>query len=107
MAIKHHGNRFLNRIFTPKEQEYALRHQESSTTFAGRFAAKEAIVKALGTGIREGVAWTDIEVLNDELGKPFVILASHLKERFPNSQILITISHSKSQAIAFAVYSSS
>src|SRR5437016_843460 len=70
--ISRYGQKFLDRIFTKREQEYCLKHKMSSRHFAGRFAAKEAVVKALGTGITLHVAWTDIEILNDSQGKPFV-----------------------------------
>ena len=107
MAISRHGDRFLNRIFTPKEQEYAFRHHAQSTaTFAGRFAAKEAISKALGTGIREGVSWKSIEILNDSFGKPIVHLSNTLiitNREIQQLQILLSISHCKMYATAFAV----
>lgn len=103
-VLSRHGKRFLHRILTLKEQECA--HGAQTTQFlAGRFAAKEAISKALGTGISDGVAWTDIEILNDELGKPVVMLAEHVRERFQNPQIDVSISHSKLYAIAFAIRS--
>ncbi len=104
--INRYGNRFLNRIFTVGEQEYCLNHKESSRNFAGRFAAKEAVSKALGTGLSSGLTWTDIEILNDEKGKPIVIPSSNLKLLliYP-SQLHISISHCKEYATAFAIWS--
>ena len=107
MSIERHGNHFLDRIFTPKEQEYASKFKQNQATYAGRFAAKEAVAKAFGTGIRDDIGWKDIEILNDELGKPYVILAPHLKARFQNPSIMLSISHSKSYATAFAIWQSS
>jgi holo-[acyl-carrier protein] synthase len=104
MSLNRHGDQFLKRIFTPKEQEYAAKFKNSDGTLAGRFAAKEAVAKALGTGIREDIGWKDIEILNDEQGRPYVTLADHLKVRFQNPHILISISHSKSYATAFAIW---
>lgn len=102
-AIQRHGSHFLNRLFTPKEQEYAFQHQNSAPTFAGRFAAKEAISKALGVGIGKELAWTDIEILNDAFGKPVVTLREAVQTAFAHPKILLSISHSKEHAIAFAL----
>lgn len=103
-AILRHGQRFLDEIFTPLEQTYCLRHQKSERHFAGRFAAKEAIVKALGTGFSAGIGWLDIEILNDHSGKPEVTLSESLNKRFDNPKILLSISHCKEYAAAVAVY---
>lgn len=73
--------------------------------FAGRFAAKEAIAKALGTGFGAEVAWHDIEILGNELGKPEVYLSEAAKKRFKNPRILVSISHSTSHATAVALWS--
>jgi len=102
-AIQRYGQRFLDRIFTAKEQSYCLRHHQSGQHFAGRFAAKEAIVKALGIGFREGITWLDIEILNDTYGKPTVFLSQSLQDAHPNSQVLISISHCKEYASAVAI----
>lgn len=108
-VIQRYGNRFLNRVFTPTEQTYCLRHKESARHFAGRFAAKEAIVKAMGVGFRDGVSWTDIEIINDHLGKPIVHLSGHLKQLADDlktpAMIHISISHCKEYATAFAIVS--
>ena len=102
-SIKEHRNRFLDHLFTEQEQRYALSFHHSEITFAGRFAAKEAISKAFGTGIGEVIQWKDMEVLNAPSGKPYVILAPHLLSHFGNPKVEISISHSKSHAIAFAI----
>lgn len=103
-AIQRHGQRFLDEIFTPLEQNYCLRHQQSERHFAGRFAAKEAVVKALGTGFIAGIGWLDIEIVNDPSGKPEVILSDSLNKRFNTPKILLSISHCKEYAAAVAVY---
>lgn len=104
-AIARHGQRFLDRIFTPEEQSYCLKHRESARHFAGRFAAKEAIVKSLGTGISESVSWLDIQIKNNSHGKPEVIFSDKIKRGFGNPHILISISHSHDYATAIAIYS--
>jgi holo-[acyl-carrier protein] synthase len=104
-AIKRRKEAFIERLFTENERldtrsgtdEYLATH------YAGRFAAKEAVTKALGTGFR-GIDWKDIEIVNDELGKPSVILSFKIAERFSNPQLLISISHSKVHACAFCLW---
>ena len=97
------GERGLNRIFTAKEIEYCQQKVKKGESFAGRFAAKEALFKAAGTGWRDGLNWTDFEILNNDLGKPEVFLFGKAKSVFDNCQIHLSISHNKTQAIAFAV----
>lgn len=103
-AIQRFDQRFLDRLFCSGEQEYCLRHRDSARHFAGRFAAKEAIVKALGTGFRDGVTWLDIEISNDSHGKPIVILSDKLKEAYDSPHFLISISHCREYATAFAIW---
>ena len=74
------GDRFRNRVFTPKELAYCESKRNRSQRLASRFAAKEAVFKALGTGWQRGVGWTEIEVANDDLGKPYIILSGRTKE---------------------------
>jgi holo-[acyl-carrier protein] synthase len=101
-AIRRHGKRFLDKVFTPREQSYCLHHSQSERHFAGRFAAKEAILKALGTGL-QGASWRDVEIINDDLGKPQVLLSGILEERFLQEQLLVTISHCRNYATATAI----
>lgn len=103
-AIEEHGQPFLDRLFTPKEQEYCTGHKDPSPRFAGRFAAKEAIVKALGCGFGTEVSWKEIEILGDDKGKPIARLSAALSERFPNARILVSISHCKTYASAIAIF---
>lgn len=103
-AIKAHGRRFLNRLFTPKEQQYCSQYKDPIPNFAGRFAAKEAIAKALGTGIGSKLSWLDMEILGNAQGKPEVAFSSAAKKRFKKPLCLISISHSKLFATAVAIW---
>jgi len=103
-SIDRHGLHFLNRLFTQREQDYCYKFKDPVPHFAGRFAAKESIVKALGTGFGAQVSWHDIEVLNDELGKPIVTLTPTLQKQFNNPTILVSISHSSTHATAVAIW---
>jgi len=107
-AVERYGHRFLNRIYTHREQEYCLAHRDSAPRLAGRFAAKEAVLKAIGTGLRTEISWLDIEIINNHDGKPEVVLSDHLKELLSfdqNSSIEISISHCHAYATAFAIRS--
>lgn len=105
IAIDRYGQRFLNRIFTLQEQGHCLIKKNPYPSFAGRFAAKEAVSKALGTGFSLGLTWTDIEILNDEKGKPLIIPSRNLSFFLgKDSHILISISHCKEYATAFATW---
>lgn len=106
--IEHAINRndkFLQRIFHTEEIHYFSTINYRVNTIAGNFAAKEAIMKALGTGLRN-FKWTDIQIHRDSLGKPFVILHNHAQKIAKEKgvkEILITISHSKEYAVAQAL----
>jgi holo-[acyl-carrier protein] synthase len=104
--IERHGQRFVDRVFTAAEQAYARRHRNTVETYAGRFAAKEAVLKLVGTGWRGKIAWTDIEVTNNSAGQPQVTLAGEVKEiaeRMRITHISISITHTANFAIASAV----
>lgn len=103
-SINNHGQRFLDRIFTENEQAYCQKFRDSTRHFAGRFAAKEAIVKAFGTGISESISWLDIEISNDEHGKPQVALSPKAQNLFNDPQLHLTISHCKEYAVAVAIW---
>jgi len=102
-SIERHGHHFLSRLFTQKEQDYCYKFQDPAPHFAGHFAAKEAIAKALGTGFGEHLAWHDVDIMHDELGKPIVHLSTTAKERFKSMQVLISISHDTHYATAVAI----
>lgn len=96
-AIEHWGEHFLNHVFTKDEIAYCQRHKFSAQNFAGRFAAKEAVIKAL-VDIKD-LRWTDIEIINDASGKPRCTVA-HKNLR---QSIHISISHTDKYATAFAI----
>jgi len=104
--VDRHGRRFLRRVFTPAELDYCLAKRRSIEHLAGRFAAKEAVLKVLGTGWRKGINWTDVEIRNGPSGRPLVSLTG-LCRKFADEQglagILISISHVGSHAIASAI----
>ena len=97
---------FKNKVYTQKELENIEKRGNRVETYAGIFSAKEAISKAIGTGVRE-FSLTDLEILNDDLGKPYVIVSEKLDKIIKNKkedyQIEISISHSKKYAIAMAI----
>ena len=103
-AISKEG--FKNKIYTQRELENIKKRGNRAETYAGVFSAKEAISKAIGTGVRE-FSLTDLEILNDDLGKPYVVVSERLdkiiKSKKENYQIEISISHSKKYATAIAV----
>lgn len=101
-AITRHGNRFLERLFTAKERDYCLSYQDSIPRFAGRFAAKEAVSKALGTGIGD-ISWHEIEIVNSKSGQPKVFFSKRLQALYPSIQVLLSISHCKAYATATAI----
>lgn len=94
------NNAFLQRVFTRKELDYCLAHKSAAPRLAARFAAKEAIVKALSGLNRTSPGYKDIEVTNEETGLP---VARIHKEGFDKLHISLSLSHSRTQAIAFAI----
>jgi holo-[acyl-carrier protein] synthase len=106
-AHSEHGEAFLNRLFTEKEQSYCLSQKDPYPRLAGRFAAKEAIAKALGCGFGADVAWKEIEILADESGKPVVHLSGAIAKKLEGSTLLVTISHCKAYANAVALWQKS
>lgn len=103
------GERFLNRILRPAEIAYCLAHRVPGPFLAARFAAKEAISKAFGTGIGRQLGWQDMEVGRKESGEPFVILHDGglklLAER-GGARVHLTLSHTQSYAAAMAILES-
>jgi holo-[acyl-carrier protein] synthase len=106
-AIVRHGTPFIERLFTPREAAYSESHRNRFERYAGRFAAKEAAMKALGTGWRRGVRWRDIEVIREASGKPtlhLVGVAGELAERMGVKNISLTITHSGNLALAQVIF---
>lgn len=101
-----HGATFLDRCFTKAEQAYCLDHRHAAVHLAGRFAAKEAIVKVFGTGLRGKMAWTDMEILNDHLGRPVLTLSGATAEMAAGMGIVewhLSITHTENHATASAI----
>ncbi len=97
---------FLERVFTQKEQEYCSRQKFPAQHYAARFASKEAVLKAFGTGLSAGMKWTDIEVLHGEGGGPIVNIsgaAKDLADLKGVTQIMLSYSHDEGYAVAHAV----
>ena len=104
--VEKHGDSFLNKIFTESEIAYCQARRHSSTHFAGRFAAKEAVLKALGTGLRPPIRWTDVEVRRGDSGPPTIHLARGAKAEAAQqgvARVHISISHSRRTAVAYAI----
>jgi holo-[acyl-carrier protein] synthase len=105
-VIDRHGERFLKRIFTPGELDYCDGRKRSIEHLAARFAAKEAVMKVLGTGWTGGIRWTDIEVSNDPAGRPEIQLTGKCSERASQlgiDTVLISITHTAGHAMASAI----
>jgi holo-[acyl-carrier protein] synthase len=108
-AIGRHGETFLRRIYTAAERAYCEKFRNKHERFAGRFAAKEAAMKALGTGWRRGVRWTDIEVVREKGGRPSLELrgaASKVAKELGVKRISVTITHTKDLAFAEVIFES-
>ncbi len=101
--IEKSGERFLEKVFTDKEITYCLQKKDNYGSFTARFAAKEALFKAIGSGLRDGLKWKDVETLNDALGKPFVNLYDKAHRIVNNDIVHISLTHTKSQATAFVI----
>jgi holo-[acyl-carrier protein] synthase len=103
-SIKKFDKIFLNKIFTKTELDYCLSKKNKYQHFAARFAAKEAIAKALATGWSKGFRWKDIDIYNEESGMPNVKLHGNLKNFLGNDKSLkITMSHSEHYVTCFAI----
>lgn len=106
-SIQRHGRAFVERIFTAAEIAYCEKHRNRAERFAGRFAAKEAAMKALGTGWAHGVRWLDIEVVREPSGKPTLKLSGASREiagRLGVTNITLTITHSGNTALAHVIF---
>jgi holo-[acyl-carrier protein] synthase len=105
-SLERFGHRFGERILSPAETEYCLSHSSPAPFVAARFAAKEAISKAFGTGISKQLGWQDMEIAHRESGEPYVILhgkGQKLFEARKAKSIFVSISHTKEYAAVVAV----
>ena len=104
--IERHGDIFIRRVYTPHEIEYCSERKAATQHYAGRWAAKEAVLKAMGTGWSRGITWCDIEVRNKPGGQPVIALGGEARvicEEMGISEMMISISHCRSHATAYAL----
>ncbi|MFX4262209.1 holo-ACP synthase [Pelotomaculum propionicicum] len=104
-AYERIGDRFLEKVFTPGERSFCDERRDRFSCYAARFAAKEAVLKALGTGLA-GCSFTDVEVRRPDGGRPEVTLhgaAAEIAKEKGIASILISMSHSRENAVAFAI----
>ncbi len=104
--IERHGDHFLTRCYTAAEIEYSQRHRDSASRFSGRWAAKEAVVKVLGTGFIQGITFHDVEIVPLHTGQPTVKLsgeAGRIATSLGITEIKLTISHARDYATATAI----
>ena len=105
-AIARFGSRFLNRVFTPNEIRYCESKKNSVERYAARFAAKEAAMKAIGTGLRRGVTWQDIEIGHAPGGKPvlrFSGRAADFANALGSKHVALSLTHTETTAIAIVI----
>jgi len=106
-AIERHGQRFIDRIYTPAEIAYVERKANRYERYAARFAAKEAGMKAVGTGWRRGVRWQDFEVANLPSGRPTLKLhgvAEQIAQALGVRNIALSLTHTSQQAMAIVIF---
>ncbi len=102
--IEKYDDRFLDKIFTENEKKYCRdKINKGAPSYSVRFAAKEALFKAIGTGLRHGLTWKDIEVENDDLGKPFLNFYGKTKKIIGDRKVSVSLSHSIDSSIAFVI----
>ena len=104
--LERYGDRFLRRVFTDAEAKYAMGSASRAERLAGRFAVKEAFLKALGTGKSQGILWRDVETVRGPMGKPVVRLHGHavrwMRYRGGNT-VHVSITHDGGKAVAFVI----
>ena len=108
-AVKRFGDRFLRRVFTPAELRYCMAKPNAAERLAARFAAKEAGMKAIGTGLRHGVTWQDVEVVRMPGQRPMLEFhgkAAEFALRLGCKRTHLSLSHTKEQAIAHVILES-
>ena len=104
--VDENNSALLQRIFTEQERAYCSVRKNCAASYSARFAAKEAFLKALGTGLRDGISWHDIEVSHDRLGKPELILSGRAMELFLAhglSSAFLSLAHDGGSAVAMVV----
>jgi len=104
--IERHGELFLHRVYSPEEIRYCQSRNQATQHFTARWAAKEAILKALGASWRAGIAWRDMEIRTDSQGRPLAVLSGgvlELAQRLGVVRILVSLAHCRNYATAYAV----
>ena len=104
--IERHGELFITRVYSAHEIEYCSARKAATQHYAARWAAKEAVLKALGTGWRRGIGWRDIEICNQPSGAPKAVLrggAREVLERSGVKKLHVSLSHCRSHAVAYAI----
>jgi holo-[acyl-carrier protein] synthase len=104
--LEEYGPRFLDRCFTPQEQAYCRSKADPAPHLAARFAAKEATLKALGTGLSDGIRWTDVAIEHSDVGKPILRLSGRAMERSTDHGLrgwVVSLSHSGTMAVASVI----
>ena len=104
--IERHAEQFITRVYTEQEIDYCSVRKAATQHYAGRWAAKEAVLKAIGTGWVRGISWRDVEVCNDIGGRPSICLtggALEVSQKRGIGHVLISISHCRSHATAYAI----
>jgi holo-[acyl-carrier protein] synthase len=104
--VRDNNESLFNRVFTPGERAYCAAKKRSEQHYALRFAAKEAFLKALGTGLRDGLSWRDMEVVNDPQGKPELMLHGRAEELFRQNsmtRVFLSLSHDGNYAVASVI----
>ena len=102
-AIARYGDRFLQRVYTPREIAYCQSKRNAHERFAARFAAKEAAMKAIGTGLRRGVTWQDVEVGRESGGRPTIIFtgkAAEFAAKLGTRHVALSLTHTEETAMA-------
>jgi len=105
-ALARQGERFMHRVYTPEEQDFCRRRQDPAPFLAVRFAAKEALFKAIGTGWARGVTWLDVEVRRTEGEAPRLVLrgkAREISDRLGARSLHVSLSHSSDYAVAVVI----
>jgi holo-[acyl-carrier protein] synthase len=97
------GKKFLDGIFTEREQSFSLKHADPSERLAARWAAKEAFLKALGTGYSRGISWTDVEIIDNERSRPSINVTGKPAKILGQMKVHLSISHLKDMASAVVV----
>jgi len=104
--VEKFGERFLTRVFTKKEINYCQSKSNSFQHFAVRFAAKEALLKAIGTGLRGGITWLEMEISNDKLGKPTILCHGKcydILQKLQANDPILSLSHTEHYGIAVVI----